>query len=99
VAAVLDGLGCAASIKPVLRCWSAYFRDGESERRLNAVDGYAHERLALIPGRKRALAGRNWTNDVGRPMVRPASVKGGELGRRRQGAGRPPPAVALDRPE
>jgi hypothetical protein len=58
-----------ADFNPVLRGWSAYFRNGDSGRRLNAVDRYVHEQLAIIPGRKHGLAGRNWTTHYsnGRP--------------------------------
>ncbi|MET9660757.1 group II intron reverse transcriptase/maturase [Streptomyces sp. NPDC006510] len=34
-----------ADINPVLRGWAAYFRNGNSGRKFNAVDGYVHERL------------------------------------------------------
>ncbi|MGW0630576.1 group II intron maturase-specific domain-containing protein [Streptomyces sp. NPDC002758] len=45
---------------PVLRGWAAYFRNGNSGRKFNAVDGYVHERLAILTSRKRGRAGRNW---------------------------------------
>jgi RNA-directed DNA polymerase len=50
-----------ADLNPVLRGWSAYFRNGNSGRRCNAVDGYVHERLAIFASRKHRLRGRNWT--------------------------------------
>jgi RNA-directed DNA polymerase len=50
-----------ADLNPVLRGWSAYFRNGNSGRRFNAVDSYVHERLAIFASRKHGLAGRNWT--------------------------------------
>jgi RNA-directed DNA polymerase len=50
-----------ADINPVLRGWAAYFRNGNSGRKFNAVDGYVHERLAIFASRKHGLAGRNWT--------------------------------------
>ncbi|WP_457778644.1 group II intron maturase-specific domain-containing protein [Streptomyces mirabilis] len=50
-----------ADLNPVLRRWAAYFRNGNSGRKFNAVDGYAHERLAIFASRKDGLAGRNWS--------------------------------------
>ncbi|MFJ4593869.1 MULTISPECIES: group II intron reverse transcriptase/maturase [unclassified Kitasatospora] len=50
-----------ANLNPVLRGWAAYFRNGNSGRKFNAVDGYVHERLAIFASRKHGLAGRNWT--------------------------------------
>ncbi|MEU4302160.1 group II intron maturase-specific domain-containing protein [Kitasatospora aureofaciens] len=50
-----------ADLNPVLRGWAAYFRNGNSGRKFNAVDGYVHERLAIFASRKHGLAGRNWT--------------------------------------
>jgi group II intron reverse transcriptase/maturase len=55
VSAVVDDLN------PVLRGWSAYFRNGNSGQKFNAVDSYVHERLAIFASRKHGLAGRNWT--------------------------------------
>ncbi|HEV2640038.1 MAG TPA: group II intron maturase-specific domain-containing protein, partial [Actinocrinis sp.] len=48
-------------LNPVLQGWSAYFRNENSARKFNAVDGYVHERLAIFASRKHGLAGRNWT--------------------------------------
>jgi RNA-directed DNA polymerase len=50
-----------ADLNPVLRGWGAYFRNGNSGRKFNAVDGYVHERLAILASRKHGLRGRNWT--------------------------------------
>jgi RNA-directed DNA polymerase len=50
-----------ADLNPVLRGWAAYFRNGNSGRKFNAIDGYVHERLAIFVSRKHGLAGRNWT--------------------------------------
>jgi hypothetical protein len=50
-----------ADLNPVLRGWAGYFRNGNSGRKFNAVDGYVHERLAIFASRKHGLAGRNWT--------------------------------------
>jgi group II intron reverse transcriptase/maturase len=50
-----------AELNPVLRGWAGYFRNGNSARKFNAVDGYVHERLAIFASRKHGLAGRNWT--------------------------------------
>jgi RNA-directed DNA polymerase len=36
-----------AELNPVLRGWAGYFRNGNSGRKFNTVDGYVHERLAL----------------------------------------------------
>jgi group II intron reverse transcriptase/maturase len=50
-----------AELNLVLRGWAGYFRNGNSARKFNAVDGYVHERLAIFASRKHGLAGRNWT--------------------------------------
>jgi hypothetical protein len=50
-----------AELNPVLRGWAAYFRNGNSGRKFNQVDGYVHERLAIFASRKHGLRGRNWT--------------------------------------
>ena len=50
-----------ADLNPVLRGWAAYFRNGNSGRKFNTVDGYVHERLAIFASRKHGLRGRNWT--------------------------------------
>ncbi|MFL4909556.1 group II intron maturase-specific domain-containing protein [Streptomyces sp. MMS24-I2-30] len=50
-----------ADLNPVLRGWGAYFRNGNSGRKFNAVDGYVHERLVILASRKHGLRGRNWT--------------------------------------
>ncbi|WP_331768094.1 group II intron maturase-specific domain-containing protein [Embleya sp. NBC_00896] len=50
-----------ADLTPVLRGWAAYFRNGNSGRKFNVVDGYVHERLAIFASTKHRLAGRNWT--------------------------------------
>ncbi|MFJ9034892.1 group II intron reverse transcriptase/maturase [Streptomyces sp. NPDC102274] len=50
-----------ADLNPVLRGWAAYFRNGNSGRKFNVVDGYVHERLAIFASAKHRLAGRNWT--------------------------------------
>jgi group II intron reverse transcriptase/maturase len=54
-------IAVVADLNPVLSGWAAYFRNGNSGRKFNAVDGYVHERLAIFASRKHGLAGRNWT--------------------------------------
>ncbi|WP_326655351.1 group II intron reverse transcriptase/maturase [Streptomyces sp. NBC_01750] len=49
-----------ADLNPVLRGWAAYFRNGNSGRKFNVIDGYIHERLAIFTSRKHGRAGRNW---------------------------------------
>ncbi|MGW4772554.1 group II intron maturase-specific domain-containing protein [Nocardia sp. NPDC004278] len=49
-----------ADINPILKGWGAYFRNGNSGRKFNAVDGYVNERLAIMASWKYGLAGRNW---------------------------------------
>ena len=44
-----------ADLNPVLRGWGAYFRNGNSGRKFNAVDGYVHERLAIFASAKHGL--------------------------------------------
>ena len=58
VSAVVDDLN------PVLRGWGAYFRNGNSARKFNAVDGYVHERLAILASRKQARRGRDGTHPL-----------------------------------
>jgi hypothetical protein len=48
-------------LNPVLRGWGAYFRYGNSSRKFNSIDGYVHERLAMLASVKHGLPGRNWT--------------------------------------
>lgn len=40
---------------------AAYYRNGNSWRKPNAVDGHVHERPAIFASRKHRLRGRNWT--------------------------------------
>jgi len=47
-------------LNPVLRGWGNYFRNGNSARKFAAVDGYVHERIAILASRKYGLRGRNW---------------------------------------
>lgn len=47
-------------LNPVLRGWGAYFRNGNSSRKFASIDGYVHERLALLASRKFGLSGRYW---------------------------------------
>jgi len=54
------GSSIVADLNPVLRGWAEYFRNGNSGRKFNAVDGYVHEWLAIFASRKHGLAGRNW---------------------------------------
>ena len=46
-----------ADLNPVLRGWAGYFRNGNSGRKFNAVDGYVHERLAIFASRKHGRRG------------------------------------------
>ena len=46
-----------ADLNPVLRGWAAYFRNGNSARKFNAVDGYVHERLAIFASRQTRTRG------------------------------------------
>ncbi|MFD9286606.1 group II intron maturase-specific domain-containing protein [Streptomyces mirabilis] len=45
-----------ADLNPVLRGWAAYFRNGNSGRKFNVVDGYVHERLAIFASAKHRQA-------------------------------------------
>ncbi|MGW2822700.1 group II intron maturase-specific domain-containing protein [Streptomyces sp. NPDC001443] len=49
-----------ADLNPVLQGWE-YFRNGNSGRKSDAVDGHVHERLAVFASRKHRLRGRNRT--------------------------------------
>ncbi|WP_406420152.1 group II intron reverse transcriptase/maturase [Streptomyces sp. NBC_01614] len=49
-----------ADLNPVLRGWAAYFRNGNSGRKFNVIDGYIHERLAIFTSREHGQAGRSW---------------------------------------
>nr|WP_267894091.1 group II intron maturase-specific domain-containing protein [Streptomyces pluripotens] len=48
-------------LNPVLRDWGAYFRNGNSGRTFNAVNGYVHERRAIRAKRQHGLWCRNWS--------------------------------------
>ena len=47
-------------LNPILGGWGNYFRWGNSARRLNTIDSYVHERLAIFMSRKHKRQGRNW---------------------------------------
>jgi RNA-directed DNA polymerase len=49
-----------AKLNRVLRGWAAYFRDGNSGRKFDAIDAYVHERLAIWASSKHGRHGRNW---------------------------------------
>jgi RNA-directed DNA polymerase len=50
----------AADLTRTLRAWGGYFRHGNSARKFLAVDGYAHERMAIFTSAKHNRPGRNW---------------------------------------
>jgi transposase len=50
-----------ADLSPMLRGWAAYFRNGNSWRKFDAIDGRAHVGPAIFASRKHGLRGRNWT--------------------------------------
>ena len=47
-------------LNPALRGWAAYFRHGNSSRKFQVVNSYAHERMAILASNKYGLHGRNW---------------------------------------
>jgi RNA-directed DNA polymerase len=49
-------------LNPVLRGWGNYFRHGNSARKFAQIDGYVHERLAILACTKRGLSGRKWVS-------------------------------------
>ena len=49
-----------ARLNRLLRGWAAYFRNGNSARKFDAIDGYVHERLAIWNSSKHGRQGRNW---------------------------------------
>jgi RNA-directed DNA polymerase len=49
-------------LNPVLRGWGNYFRDGNSARKFAQIDGYVHERLAILACNKHRLSGRKWAS-------------------------------------
>jgi group II intron reverse transcriptase/maturase len=49
-------------LNPVLRGWGNYFRVGNSARKFTQIDGYAHERLAILACNKHQLSGRKWVS-------------------------------------
>lgn len=51
-----------ADLNPILRGWGNYFRWGNSAAKLNAIDSYVHERLAIFMSRKHKRQGRNWVS-------------------------------------
>jgi len=59
------GMPIAAAVErlnPVLRGWGNYFRDGNSARKFAQIDGYVHERLAILACNKHGLSGRKWAS-------------------------------------
>ena len=58
--ASLDMATVVENLNPVLRGWGAYFRYGNSSRKFNAIDSYAHLRLAKLASVKHGLSGRHW---------------------------------------
>jgi group II intron reverse transcriptase/maturase len=59
------GLPIATAVErlnPVLRGWGNYFRDGNSARKFAQIDGYVHERLAILACNKHGLSGRKWAS-------------------------------------
>jgi group II intron reverse transcriptase/maturase len=49
-------------LNPVLRGWGNYYRRGNSARKFAQIDGYVHERLAILACNKHGLSGRNWVS-------------------------------------
>jgi group II intron reverse transcriptase/maturase len=49
-------------LNPVLRGWGNYFRRGNSARKFAQIDGYVHERLAILACNKHGLSGRKWSS-------------------------------------
>jgi group II intron reverse transcriptase/maturase len=52
----------AADLSRTLRGWGGYFRHGNSARQFLAIDGYAHERMAIFTSAKHNRPGRNWAS-------------------------------------
>ena len=49
-------------LNPVLRGWGNYFRRGNSARKFAQIDGYVHERLAILACNKHGLSARKWVS-------------------------------------
>jgi RNA-directed DNA polymerase len=49
-----------ARLTPVLRGWSAYFRQGNSAHAFEQINRYVHERLALFASKQHRQVGRGW---------------------------------------
>jgi group II intron reverse transcriptase/maturase len=49
-------------LNPVLRGWGNYYRHGNSARKFAHIDGYVHERLAILACNKHGLSGRKWVS-------------------------------------
>ena len=49
-------------LNPVLRGWGNYFRHGNCARKFAQIDGYVHERLAILACTKHGLSGRKWAS-------------------------------------
>jgi group II intron reverse transcriptase/maturase len=56
------GDAVAADLSRTLRGWGGYFRHGNSARQFLAIDGYAHERMAIFTSAKHNRPGRNWAS-------------------------------------
>ena len=49
-------------LNPVLRGWSAYFRNGNSSRKFTTIDSYVHQRLARLASMKHGRSHINWAS-------------------------------------
>jgi group II intron reverse transcriptase/maturase len=63
-----------ADLNLVLRGWGNYFRWGNSSRKFTTIDGYVHERLAILASRKTGHRGRGWAGRYGHAWYRSLGV-------------------------
>ena len=49
-------------LNPGLRGWGNDLRAGNSARKFAQIDGYVHERLAILACNKHQLSGRKWVS-------------------------------------
>jgi hypothetical protein len=48
------------NLNPVLRGWGGYFRYGNPGQKLDTIDCYVNQRMAMLASTKHGLRGWNW---------------------------------------
>ena len=59
-AAQFSAEAMVAELNPVLRGWGGYFRYGNPGQKLDTIDCYVNQRMAMLASTKHGLRGWNW---------------------------------------